>query len=202
MQEKHIREKKIIDIQPKSGHLEVNEICNVTFIYIPVEVGPWYLRVIFKIVHGKPLVFNLQGETLSSRRGFLVLEQPEFRFQPLPIGLRSGITQPIEMKNVGMAKLSYDVDLKPLSQFTSSQNYNFPVLDIQHNQGSLNPGETAFLYAMFRPLEAKEYEVQLPINVNDLESSCVLYLDLKGQGYERQSPKEDRIPQEKSFSIY
>jgi len=31
------------------------------------------------------------------------------------------------------------------------------------------PNETSYLYTLFRPLEAKEYNLDLPIKVSDIE---------------------------------
>jgi len=119
----------------------MNEICDITIVYNPIELGRHYLKCIFKIVHGKPVIVYLIGETLSTKRGCLTLRSNVFEFQPLPIGLNSGITQPIELKNVSTGKVSYDVDLKPLEAFNAS-NYGFAIMEIQNASGTLSQFET------------------------------------------------------------
>lgn len=37
-------------------------------------------------------MIKLKGETLPSKRGYLELRTPQFEFDPLPIGLRLGIS--------------------------------------------------------------------------------------------------------------
>lgn len=54
--------------------------------------------------------------------------------------------------------------------------------------------ETSFIYTLFRPLEAKDYSLDLPIKVSDIEgpSAESYILRLRGHGYhfEERKPKE------------
>ena len=47
------------------------------------------------------------------------------------------------------------------------------------------PNETQYIYTLFKPLEAIEYNLELPIKISDIEgpSPNTYYLNLKGIGY-------------------
>jgi hypothetical protein len=47
----------------------------------------------------------------------------------IPIGMDLPITYPIEIKNLGITKLKYSIDLSSLEDLNSS-NYDFRVFDI------------------------------------------------------------------------
>lgn len=72
------------------------------------------------------------------------------------------------MKNLGITKLKYKLDLSPLESI-NGKNYNFKIFDIENPEGVIKPNETQYLYTVFRPLEAKKYEIDLPIKVSDIE---------------------------------
>ena len=56
------------------------------------------------------------------------------------------------------------------------------------------PNETQYLYTLFRPLEAKDYALDLPIKVSDIEGVVQnLTLKLRGIGFHQ----EENKPEEK-----
>lgn len=91
-----------------------------------------------------------------------------YHLPPVPIGLEWAVTYPIEIKNLGVARLKYQIDTSTLEQL-NQQNYDFRVFDIQNPEGSLIYNETQYIYTLFRPLEAKDYSLDLPIKVSDIE---------------------------------
>ena len=53
------------------------------------------------------------------------------------------------------------------------------------------PDDTSYIYAQFMPLEAKEYSLDLPIKVQDIEGIAhTETLKLRGIGYEGERPEE------------
>jgi hypothetical protein len=72
------------------------------------------------------------------------------------------------MKNLGITKLKYKFDLGPLNKI-NNENYGFKIFDIENPEGVIKPNETQYLYTVFRPLEVKNYEIDLPIKVSDIE---------------------------------
>jgi len=63
----------------------------------------------------------------------------------------------------------------------------------------LSPNDTQYIYTLFRPLEAKEYSVDLPIKISDIEgpSPHSHSLKLRGTGYHPEH--EDLKPEEVKF---
>jgi len=67
----------------------------------------------------------------------------------------------------------------------NKQNYDYRVFDIQNPHGELKTGETQHIYTLFKPLEAKKYELDLPIRVEDIEGPQKVpqILRLRGHGF-------------------
>lgn len=117
---------------------------------------------------------------------------------PTPIGLEWAVTYPIEIKNLGITKLKYHIDTSPLEALNQN-NYDFRIFEIQNPEGTLGPNEIQYVYTLFRPLEAKEYAVDLPIKISDIEGPCPNQhvLKIRGQGYHPEFVTE--MPQEVNF---
>lgn len=110
----------------------------------------------------------------------------------MPIGLEWSVTYPIEIKNLGITKLKYKVGLANIESL-NKENYDFKVFDIDNPEGVLMPNEIQYLYTVFRPLESKKYNIELPIKVSDIEGVVQnISLKLNGEGYqgEENKPKE------------
>mmetsp|Transcript_39543 Transcript_39543/g.38037 ORF Transcript_39543/g.38037 Transcript_39543/m.38037 type:complete len:232 (+) Transcript_39543:3442-4137(+) len=109
---------------------------------------------------------------------------------PVPIGLEWPVTYPIEVKNLGITKLNYLIDTSELENLNSA-NYDFRIFDIQNNEGGLSAGDTQYIYTLFRPLEAKDYSLDLPIKIRDIEGPNPLQytLRLRGTGYHYEDKK-------------
>lgn len=192
--EKHVLDKKIFTVYPRSGVLKPGEQSELNVFYFPQQqetgaqsaYSPYkrhHLQAFFQIQNGKPLVINLIGETLH-RRAYLNLLKHTYFLPPTPIGLDWALTYPIEMKNLGITKLTYQIDTTVLETLNQN-NYDFRIFEIQNPEGVLNQGETQYIYTLFRPLEAKEYAIDLPIKIRDIEgpSQHQNILRLRGIGY-------------------
>jgi len=192
--EQHILDNKIFMVEPKVGKLKPGEQTDVNVYYVSKEVGPHHLKVFLQISNGKPLILNFKGETLS-RRANLRLCKDEYHIPPVPIGLEWSVTYPIEIKNLGITKLKYKVGLENVEKL-NSENYNFKVFDIENPEGVLMPNEIQYLYTVFRPLESKNYKLDLPIKVSDIEGVVQnLSLKIHGIGYQG----EENRPAEVQF---
>lgn len=189
--EQHILDSNIFMIEPKTGSLAPGQQTDVNVYYVSREVNFHHLKVFLQISHGKPLILHFKGETLS-RRAHLRLCKDEFHIPPVPIGLEWSVTYPIEIKNLGITKLKYKVDLANVEKL-NTENFDFRVFDIENPEGVLMPNEIQYLYTVFRPLESKKYRIELPIKVSDIEGVVQnISLKLNGVGYqgENNKPKE------------
>lgn len=187
--EKEILAKKIFSIETRKGSLAPGEQMDVTVCYYPREVRKHHLTVEFVILNGKPLSVTFKGETLH-RRAQLSLQKNIYHIPPVPIGLEWAVTYPVEIKNLGITKLKYQIDTAELEQLNRN-NYDFRVFDIQNTEGNLRTGETKHIYTMFRPLEAKDYSLDLPIKISDIEGPVKeqFTLSLRAKGYHQEANK-------------
>ena len=77
----------------------------------------------------------------------------------------------------------------------NKDNYDFRVFDIDNAEGTVLAQETHYIFTMFRPLEAKEYDLDLPIKISDIEGPSpdqyLLKLRAVGYHFEEKKPLED-----------
>ncbi len=81
-----VLKEKIFEIEPRKSKLEPNEYCNIRFRYHLKERDEHQLRVIFQIVNGKPLIFELNAQTHSEKKGLLEIVNPHLDFHYVPMG--------------------------------------------------------------------------------------------------------------------
>jgi len=82
----------------------------------------------------------LIGETLH-RRACLNLLKQIYHLPPTPIGLEWALTYPIEIKNLGITKLKYQIDTTALETLNTN-NHDFRIFEIQNPEGTLAPNDT------------------------------------------------------------
>lgn len=111
----------------------------------------------------------------------------------MPIGLKGPVAYPIEIKNLGITKLKYTIDDEALRTLNYN-NYDFSVFEIENKEGTVPALETSYIFTLFRPLEAKSYDIDLPIKISDIEGPNPeqYLLKLRGTGYNL----EDKKPEE------
>ena len=71
--EYHVLKEHIFTLEPKQSKLDPGETTNIRLRYNIKEKGQHRLRVIFQVVNGKPLIFELNGETLGEKYGMLTI---------------------------------------------------------------------------------------------------------------------------------
>lgn len=117
-----------------------------------------------------------------------------YHIPPIPIGLEWPVTYPIEVKNLGITKLKYQIDLTPLEEL-NQKNHDFRIFDIQNPEGVLMPNETQYIYTLCKPLEAKNYDLDLQIKVSDIEGIVQnITLKIRAVGYHFESKKPKELP--------
>ena len=70
-----------------------------------------YLKVVFQVLNGKSLVFNLKGTTLGPNEGLLTVKKNNYVLPNTPIGLITPLRFPIELSNVGSIKINYKTEI-------------------------------------------------------------------------------------------
>jgi hypothetical protein len=84
--EYQVLKEKLFEIEPRRNKLNPHECCNIRFRYNIKEKGTHWLRVIFQITNGKPLIFELYAETHPKKKGILEIRNPVLNFHYAPMG--------------------------------------------------------------------------------------------------------------------
>lgn len=149
---------------------------------------------------------ELNGTTLAPLKGLLAIRKTHYTLPPVPIGSLLPAYYPIEIQNVGTGKITYKVITDSLDTYTDEKiKTTSKLLEVQGPKKTLNANEKSYLYCLFKPLEAKKYEFNLPIEVSDfVEVIHTIDLKLTGQGYNKKPPRDEQaskeeIPMQRSF---
>ena len=164
--EYHVLKDKIFELEPKKGRLEPNECCNIRLKYNYKEKGNHKLHVIFQVVNGKPLIFQLNAICFTERQGMLEIKRPIVNFSYVPIGYMDYIVCPLELYNVGGVKIRYKIDKKQIEDF-NRKNDNFEIFKIEQSEGNIGPSDLKYIPIFFRPLTSKEYILNLNVGYAD-----------------------------------
>ena len=183
--ENHILKDKIFELEPRKGKLDPNECCNIRLKYNYKEKGNHLLHVIFQVVNGKPLIFQLNGICFTERQGMLEIKRPNINFSYVPIGYMDYIVCPLELYNVGGVKVRYKIDKKKIDDFNKN-NDNFEIFKIGQLEGNIGPSDLKYIPIFFRPLTSKEYILKLDVGYTDEASYA-------GKNDEIQTQKDDEF---------
>ena len=183
--EYHVLKEKIFEIEPRKSKLEPNECCNIRLRYNKKEKGDHRLRVIFQIVNGKPLIFELFAQCYSDKQGILEIKRPVLDFSYVPIGYMNYLVSPLELSNVGGVKIKYKIEAKEIDKF-NNDNDHFEIFKIDSIEGSIGPGDVMHLPVFFRPLTSKLYTMNLLVHYTDEQTGPAnIPIVIKGHGYQR-----------------
>ena len=181
--EYHVLKEKIFEIEPRKSKLEPNECCNIRLRYNKKEKGDHRLRVIFQIVNGKPLIFELFAQCYSEKQGILEIKRPVLDFAYVPIGYMTYLVSPIELSNVGGIKIKYKIQEEEIFKFNEA-NDHFEIFKMDCIEGTIGPGDLKYLPVFFRPLTSKEYVMDLMVYFTDeLTGESKIPITIKGKGY-------------------
>ena len=180
--EYHVLKEKIFTIEPRKSKLEPGETCNIRIRYNVKEKGQHRLRIIFQVVNGKPLIFELYSETLNEKAAILSIPKLITDFYYVPIGYRNFISSPIELKNISNVKIKYMLDYQEVEKFNKIHE-NFDVFKLDNYEGAIGPGETKYIIAYFRPLSAMEYKLKLILYYTDDNKTGQEEIIIVGKGY-------------------
>ena len=195
--EYHVLKEKIFTIEPKKSKLAPGECCNIRLRYTIKEKGKHRLRVLFQVVNGKPLIFELFGETISDKNGTLILPKDELDFGEMPIGCMNPILFPFEIRNLSSVKIKYIIDKTKINKFNEFY-HGFEIFKMDNTEGTIGPNENKYLNAYFRPLADIEYKLPLELYYTDDVIAGQINFKLIGKGYH--PLKKQIIEYKNSFS--
>lgn len=180
-----ISDKELFVVHPRSGHLKTGEHTIVSVSYFHHFPGMHVLPVILQIKKGKQLCLRLIGETVHEYPQKLTLshlppayDEPLeerigeskkrtllYRLEDLPTCLsdEEAPIQTFPLINHSGVPLRYKVDTEPLLQ-ARADNFDVNVWKVLNPTGVVEPNGVMYLEMIFRPFEAKKYEITLPIH--------------------------------------
>ncbi|TPX66179.1 hypothetical protein SpCBS45565_g04639 [Spizellomyces sp. 'palustris'] len=194
-----IIDNELFMISPKAGWLDPNEAVHVTMTYSHEFAGLHKLPVMFKLKNGttqssKEVMINFVGYSVPPAKKCLHFHSSEHTFQPVSIGT---LEPPVQLMNRGAVSLEYTLDLSPLERL-KEENFNVEILQCRKRSGTIAPGHIEHIDWVFRPLEIKEYEVEIPISVTDGKSRIITF---RGQGVQEMvDPEVDERQDSKEYS--
>ena len=192
--EYHVLKEHIFTLDPKRSKLEPGETTNIRLRYNIKEKGQHRLRVIFQVVNGKPLIFELIGEVLGEKYGILTIPKNIIDFGRVPIGYTSFISAPIELRNISSIKIKYVIEYSQIEKYNKLYE-NFDIIKLENFEGAIGPGETKYITVYFRALAEIDYKINLTLHYTDDNKVFKEIIIIKGKGY---IPDKEKPLKEKS----
>ena len=163
-----IMDNAIFTVMPKTAVIAPGEKTTVAIGYQYMDVasaceGQHDLPVIMQISNGKQIVLNFSGTTLRPDERCMVVPRT-LQLAPTGMGLREPPLQTMEIFNPGAMDARFNIDTTGLDQLCAD-NYDFPVLQLLKQSGTVEAGGSMLVGWKFNPLEQKEYSVDVKLNV-------------------------------------
>jgi hypothetical protein len=199
-----ILENRLFQVFPKEGRLDANAEIEILACYQHKFVGEDFrLPVILQIVDGKAVVLVFSGCTLEYNTPRLeVLPSPppfepgSFGFRDVALGVDNPPVQYMHLRNSSDVCIDWALDLSDIERL-NSENFDFGVFELLDSPvGVIEPGESAFLRFVFRPLEEKQYSAQISFTI--VGSGGNVNVLLVGSGYVL---KPEELPDELSVPL-
>ncbi|XP_035460487.2 cilia- and flagella-associated protein 65 isoform X2 [Scophthalmus maximus] len=168
------QDNSLFSISPRSGTLQPGQHRAVLFSYSHDVAGTNRFPVLLKLSYGREILLNFQGVTVERNRPYLHFSSNRHVFTSVTIGDCSPPRQVYELYNAGAVPVHYEVDTDVLSRL-QMDNFNHPVLCCLSPEGDVPAGQTAMLEWIFSPLEAKKYHMDVPIHIQNGDSTLVRF---------------------------
>lgn len=173
-------DKSIIEIHPKHSELSAGQSVVVVFTYRFTSIGVHKLPVLLRVNESKKVLLMLEGRTLPlGMKTISFHHSSAYDLLPVPLGSMEPPLQTITVENPLDEEVTFHVDTAALDK-VSVENFGFPVLQCVNPTGVLAPRSINQIGWYFRPLEAKEYQIDVPISTDEGEE---FLLRFTGTGY-------------------
>ncbi|KAI9203276.1 uncharacterized protein BJ171DRAFT_600142 [Polychytrium aggregatum] len=213
-----ILDNNLFTITPKSGCLQPDESIHVVMTYSHEFSGSHRLPVVFKLKNGsstttvfggKEVLIKFSGYSIPNGKKFIHFHTSQHTFSPVDIGTMDPPAQTYELINRGTIPLNYSIDLSALD-WLRAEGCDFPIFECRQSGGTISPNGIEQIEWIFRPLEVREYEVDVPITVADGKTTMITFRGFGEQHLQRgtadtdkEDPKHyvDRIPSVQELAI-
>ncbi|XP_067934870.1 cilia- and flagella-associated protein 65-like [Watersipora subatra] len=181
LHEMKVMDNKLFNISPKSGKLKAGSTCSVTFTYHHLMPGTDRVPVLLKLSRGREIMINFVGVTVEEKIPYIHFPSNTHSFAPVAVGEKQCPKQLYELYNGGSVPVTFKIDCVPLS-LLKSENFDHSVMECLNPKGIIAPGKTHLVEWMFYPLEAKTYQVDVPILISGGEPALITFT---GVGYDK-----------------
>ena len=173
-------DRQLFDISPSRATVNPGEHVVLLVTYQHTKIGKHTLPVLLRIDRGKRVFIHFTGRTLKEGDRYLAFHHTlSHQLMPVAIGDMDPPLQYTELQNLSHQVAEYCIDMSALRD-AREKNFDFPVFQCLNPRGTIPAMSTLLLSWYFRPLEAKHYDVKLPIHV---EGGDVYTITVSGQGY-------------------
>merc|ERR1719191_919218 len=179
-----VEEHSIYDIQPRSGEIPPEESLHIRLAYHHYSVGTHILPVVFNVHDGRSILLYLKAHSVAPNVGCLSVRSPQALLQPVPLGVESGPMQSVELTNNGAVSAPWRINMDSIVELNAN-SYDFEVLRVSPTEGVLDPQSSTFLHFTYTPLEAKDYQCVIRIEMlKDGQPVEELTFELHANGYD------------------
>ncbi|ORC85195.1 uncharacterized protein TM35_000371680 [Trypanosoma theileri] len=171
---------QLLEITPREGTIPVGSHKVITITYRHSTVGAHILPVLLRLSEGKKALLVLEGRTVLPDANALAFHHPYiYNLHPVALGDVEPPLQTITLRNTASREVEYVVH-EDLLRMVAEKNCGFPVFQCLNPTGKILAGESVQLKFYFRPLEAREYHIDVALWTVDGEEYDVQF---HGIGY-------------------
>ncbi|KAJ7345981.1 hypothetical protein JRQ81_001931 [Phrynocephalus forsythii] len=175
-----VQDNQLFTVSPKAGKLLPGQEQMIQLSYRHDFIGTDRLPVLLKVSHGREILLNFIGVTLSLERHYIHFTSTKHVFTPIAIGTYDPPKQIYELYNGGATTVVYEIQVDALLK-VQEENHQHAVFMCLNPKGEIGPGLTAHTEWIFSPLEAKMYLVEVPIHILEGDSALITF---QGTGFD------------------
>ena len=179
-----IIENKIFDIQPRLGVLNAGQTTVIKITYTHQEFGYHELPVLLHIKDGRRINLHLKGETILKEDMRIALPQRHI-FNPVAIGDEAPPVQVFSVHNKGVCEVPFFFEMEPLAKLRE-ENFGCDIFEFLDSDGIVPVSGLSNIRCIFRPLEHKDYSIDLPVTLGDGTRHVVTFC---GSGFHKNEPE-------------
>ncbi|KAG8347264.1 hypothetical protein TRVL_01894 [Trypanosoma vivax] len=186
----HILSNRLLEIEPRRGVIPVNSHKVITITYRHSDIGTHCLPVLLRVDDGKKALLVLEGRTVAKDANVLAFHHPSlYQLHPVALGDLEPPMQSSTIRNTAAHSVEYAVQ-EDLVQQVSSANCGMPVFQCMNPSGIIPPGASVQLHWYFRPLEERNYNINVSLRTVGGEEYT---LQFSGFGYHPKKTSNEEV---------
>ncbi|BBM98725.1 cilia- and flagella-associated protein 65 [Marchantia polymorpha subsp. ruderalis] len=163
-----MRKFNLFHAEPRHGVIQPGEEQYLRLRYCHLMEGEHILPAILEVQYGRTTHLELRGRSMVEPPRVLIMDVDPHFLKPGTVGELNPPYQCVELCNRGPVDIDYELDTRALDKLRRD-NFDFPVLSCQNPTGVVPALQSVLLNWVFQPLQARNYEVDLPVQVPEGE---------------------------------